>query len=64
MKKKLSISLIVTRLVPGIIFIVIGLDSVLKHLDDSPYKTGISFLAIIGGAGLLIEGIFMKKQSD
>ena len=53
---------IFSRIVPGIIFIFIGLDSALIHLDQNTYKVFISLLAIIGGVGLLLEGIFKKER--
>ncbi|MEO9871433.1 hypothetical protein [Ekhidna sp.] len=51
-----------SRIASGIIFMFIGLDSALTYLNHNSYKVFIALLAIIGGAGLLFEGIFVKKS--
>ena len=61
MKEKMY-SRLTTRILPGIIFITIGLDKALTHIDHSAYKVFISVLAVIAGVGLLLEGILKKGK--
>ena len=53
---------ILTRILPGIIFIFIGLDSAITYLDHNSFKVFIALLAVIAGIGFLLDGIFLKKR--